>query len=81
MNRPVRLIYTRSYDVKTTSKRHPFRAVYKVIRTIANAPRIIGILWWCAGRYLRNPRVNDPLRNKVDRKPLPCEDGWKGDVS
>lgn len=29
VNRPVRLIYTRSYDVKTTSKRHPFRAVYK----------------------------------------------------
>ncbi|XP_078341833.1 xanthine dehydrogenase/oxidase-like isoform X2 [Crassostrea virginica] len=29
VNRPVRLIYTRAYDVKTSSKRHPVKAVYK----------------------------------------------------
>ncbi|XP_048742317.2 xanthine dehydrogenase/oxidase-like isoform X2 [Ostrea edulis] len=29
VNRPVRLIYTRSFDVKTTCKRHPFKAFYK----------------------------------------------------
>lgn len=71
----------RLYDVKIISKRYLFRVVYKVIRIIVNVLRIIGILWWCVGRYFCNLRVNDLLyRNKVDCKFLFCEDGWKGDV-